>query len=95
MTPWQASLHTCQRVGDLYPLINAPLLRGISSSFFVLVHLPIIFLFLGQFFYIFSLGAFSLCRLEPLKGPFDAFSMSATLIQLRRSALHPGASSAN
>lgn len=34
MTLWQASLHTCQLVGDIYPLINAPTLIGISSSFF-------------------------------------------------------------
>lgn len=37
MTLWQASLHTCQLVGDIYPLINAPMLIGISSSFFIFI----------------------------------------------------------
>lgn len=39
MTLWQASLHTCQLVGDIYPLINAPTLIGISASLFFILFL--------------------------------------------------------
>lgn len=74
MTPRQASSHTCKRVGDLDPLINAALLPGISSSTHYFC-----------FFHIFRLGAFALRRSEPFKGLFDAFCVSAALILLSAS----------
>lgn len=92
MTLWQASLHTCQLVGDIYPLINAPTLIGISSSFlfyfifyfFALCIQP----FLNYFsdFYFFSSGL-SLClRPNTFKrvgwGSFWRFYTSASLMLL-------------